>query len=122
MRNPSKPVWLLIGVHTLCLSVGYWFLCQLLISSTEHQAVESGWTDLFSRSGPLAEAAAATKAVDLTSESPALERLRSLVHTLSGVDETSVLLVSDGWNVLTPLSNSVKNGWKSGDRVTWQSD
>ena len=49
MRLPSKPVWLLIGVHTLCLSVGFWFLCQLLVSSTEHQALKDSWSELYSR-------------------------------------------------------------------------
>ncbi len=54
MRLPSKPVWLLIGVHTLCLCVGFWFMYQLVVSSSEHQAAEAARMDLASRSKLLA--------------------------------------------------------------------
>lgn len=122
LRVPSKPVWWLIGVHTLCLCVGYWFMCQLLVSSTEHQALEDAWVDLIDRSEPLALVAGNSVGTDLTSESPAHDRLQSLAESLAGSDQTGVILVSSDWSLLKPISAAALNDWRAGDSVRWQFD
>lgn len=125
MRLPSKPAWLLIGVHTICLGVGFWFLCKLVTSAAEHQAAEAAWIDLASRAQPLADFVAGLELADLQSGSPSHARLQSLVKELAGSDRTRVMLVNENLSLMAresrPLANDT-NHWTVGDRVPWHAD
>lgn len=120
MRLPSKPVWLLIGVHTLCLSVGFWFLCQLLLSSTEHQALKDSWSELYLRSGPVAEVAGSLQVSQPATT--AIQQLRSASLEMPNALQTGTLLVSDGWTVLDAVSVPTTHHWAAGQTVKWQVD
>lgn len=122
MRLPSKPAWLLIGVHTLCLGVGFWFLCKLVISAAEHQATEAAWVDLASRTQPLADFVAGLDVVDLKSDSPSQARLQSLTSELAGGGRTGVLMVNENLTVLPGGLQPSANSWTTGDRVPWHAD
>lgn len=119
MRLQAKPVWLLIGVHTLCLVIGFWFLSQLVISSTEHQISEAAWADLTSHSGELASLAATLGADDFKTDSSTPARLKS-VSTGLGSERAGVVVVNWGWNVMLAASDQASLDWKSGDHIDWQ--
>lgn len=116
MRLPSKPVWLLIGVHTLCLTVGFWFLFQLAVSSTEHHATETAREQLSDRSRQLTDAAR-----NITTFDPAdpqqLELLQQLARDAARRAPTEILLVDQNWNVLKGLSATEE--WNAGDHLNW---
>jgi len=122
MRLPSKPAWLLIGVHTLCLGVGFWFLCKLVISAAEHQAIEVAWVDLASRTQPLAEFVAGLETADLKSGSSAHTQLQSLASDSTVSNRTSVVVVNDHLNLLAGVATSSAHQWATGDRVAWVAD
>lgn len=119
MRLPSKPVWLLIGVHTLCLTVGFWFLFQLAVSSTEHHATETAREQLSERSRQLTDAAR-----NITTFDPAdpqqLELLQQLARDAARRAPTETLLVDQNWNVLKSLSATEE--WNAGDHLNWHPD
>ena len=119
LRLPAKPIWLLIGIHTFFLSVGFWFLYQLLISSTEYQAVETAWNDLAARSKPLIEAAADATADELSFNSRLSSHLKSLASAVPEANRTGVLVVGHNGNLLQPLSDMASKSWKPGERIAW---
>ena len=119
MRLPSKPVWLLIGVHTLCLTVGFWFLFQLAVSSAEHHATEAAREQLSDRVRPLTDAARNITTFD-PNNSQQLELLQQLAGDAARLAPTETLLVDQNWNVLKNLSASKE--WNAGDHVTWHPD
>ena len=118
MRLPSKPVWMLIGVHTLCLAVGFWFLHQLVNSLTEYQAVESRWDELALRSTRLARQADSLNTEDLTSETPAQLRLDAVALEIPNSDQLGIVLVDRNLSVIRPIASNT--AWQAGDTVTWQ--
>lgn len=118
MRLPSKPVWMLIAVHTLCLAVGFWFLHQLVNSLTEYQAVESRWDELAFRSTRLARQAESLNTEDLTPESTAPLKLETVALEIPNSDQLGIVLVDRNLAVIRPLTSNTD--WKSGDQLTWQ--
>ncbi len=122
MRLPSRPVCLLIGIHTCCLCLGFWFLCQIVVSSTEHDAAEGAWSELASNSEKLGEFVGTLTSADLTSDAPAQAELQSLSKNLSGASRKGVMLVNWDWVVVNPISASAVDEWKVGNRVTWQAE
>lgn len=122
MRLPSKPVWLLIGVHSLCLSLGYWFMYQLVVSFTDHQAAQEAWTELAAGSGPLAECVRtwdfSNTETDLSTSTP----FRDAVRRLPRASQVGLMLVNSQGRVMQPLSELASNDWRRGDVVGWQTE
>lgn len=118
MRLPSKPVWMLIAVQTLCLAVGFWFLHQLVSSLAEFQATQARWDELAQRSASLAQQAETLTGADLNTEAQALTRLQSLARELPGASQLGMLLVDRNFNVIQPISQATS--WNAGDRLNWQ--
>ena len=118
MRLPSKPVWMLIGVHTLCLAVGFWFLHQLVNSLTEYQALESRWDELALRSTQLAHYADALNVSDLTSETAVQQKLDAIAKEIPAIEEIGVVLADRNLNVIRSVAS--QDAWKAGDQVRWQ--
>ena len=85
MRFPSRPVCQLIAVHTICLGIGFWFLCQIVVSSTEHEAAEASSGELSSDSGKHAEFVGMRTTSDHIHEAPAQARLLALLPLAAGV-------------------------------------
>lgn len=123
MQLPSKPAWLLIGVHTLCLCVGGWFMYQLVASTTEQQAAEEAWERLATRATPLARLAQTIESADLVSDTEEQAELASLSTSISKVfNHTGVLLVSRSGQVERPVSPTAVDHWKTGDSITWRAE
>jgi HD-GYP domain-containing protein (c-di-GMP phosphodiesterase class II) len=120
MRLPSKPAWLLIGVHTFCLSIGFWFLGQLLISSAEHQVLQDCWADLFSHSAAVGEVAGTLKANEAASIS--IDRLQQAATEAAGNAPAAVVLVSKDWTVLNAVATPDSDRWNTGESMKWQLD
>jgi HD-GYP domain-containing protein (c-di-GMP phosphodiesterase class II) len=99
---------LLIGVHSLCLAVGFWFLYQLVCSSTEHQALEVAWTQLTARSAPLAEFASKLNSSTFPADSFPSDR------------HVQAVLVDRNWTVLKSVQPAESNAWSTGQRAVWQ--
>jgi len=109
----------LLGVHTLCLGIGFWFLCQLMASSTEHQGVEEAWRLLAMRSAPLEEIAGTLNAqagTDPRSEQQLLEVSQALAST----HQLQVILMSGRGTLASVLSSPSDTGWEVGQSLQWQ--
>lgn len=120
MRLPSKPAWLLIGVHTFSLSIGFWFLGQLLISSAEHQVLQDCWADLSSRSAAIAKLAGTLKVNEAASVS--IDRLQQATSEATGNLPVAAVLVSKHWTVLNAVAASGSDHWKIGELMKWHPD
>lgn len=120
MRLPSKPAWLLIGVHTFCLSIGFWFLAQLLISSTEHQVMQDSWQALTSNSAAIAEVATAINGTKTDSSS--FRRLQDAADKAAATGRNVTVLVRKDWTVLKHLSMPVPDQFPVGEQIRWRSD
>ncbi|MBS0203904.1 MAG: HD domain-containing protein [Planctomycetes bacterium] len=119
MRLPSKPAWLLIGVHTLCLSIGFWFLFQLVMSSTEYFAAESARDLLAVHSRKLTDAAHGIDAFD-PANLQQQELLQRTAREVARVSPTGAVLVDQNWNVVNVLSTT--GLWNIGDHLQWESE
>lgn len=120
MRLPSKPAWLLIGVHTFCLSIGFWFLAQLLISSTEHQVLQDSWRELNAGASAIAEAAIG---IDGAQAEPAnIRRLQDAADKAAATGRNAVVLVRKDWTVLKNVSTPTSGQWRVGESIKWRSD
>lgn len=120
MRLPSKPAWLLIGVHTFCLSIGFWFLAQLLISSTEHQVLQDSWQELTVDASAIAEAA--TTINGTKADSANIRRLQDAADKAAVTGPNAVVLVRKDWTVLKSVSTPASDGWPAGESMRWRSD
>ena len=117
MRLPSKPVLLLIGVHTLCLCLGFWFFYQLIASMSAQQGAEAVSEELTVRSARLVQQAGTLQVVDLLAESPAQLQLKSLAFDLPNADQLGMVLVDRNLNVIRPLTPCASSEWQTGDRL-----
>ena len=121
MQLPSKPVWLLIGVHTLCLSVGGWFLYQLISSTTAQQATQDAWEHLANRSVPLAAFAKTAQVTDFRSESTGPSALQTLSIGL-GQDPGPARVVIVDRDGRVVISGDRENPLAGSEPLAWQSD
>ena len=122
MRLPSKPVWFVIGIHTLCVGVGFWFLIQLVISSTENQAYDAAQSELAERTQSLAEPVRALRLDELTFNSPSIAIIQKLAAAIPNAEHTGVVVVNDAWQFQKSVTKVVSESWQIGENVTWKGD
>lgn len=119
MRRPSNTVMVLLGVHTVCLAVGFWFLCQLMASSNEHQGIEASWNRLDARTSEIVELARSLGTNAVEADTQVESRLVSFAQGLSA-NNLEVILVNGGGGLTSVISASPHISWTAGAPVAWQ--
>ena len=119
MRRISRPICLLIGVQALCLGIGFWFQYQLTVSTTEHEALESAWSELALRSHPVASAATRWQASQLSADTPERTQAQTELDSGPDADRSRLLLTDADGKILCHSAKAMSASWQVGQRITW---
>lgn len=122
MRRLSQPVSLMIGVQAICLAVGFWFQYQMTISTTEHDARQSAWSELAFRAHPIISETGHLQVQHLAAGTPELSRLQTLLDSGPDADQTGLLLTDPDGLILCTAAKVAAAHWRVGDRISWHID
>lgn len=122
MRYLSQPVFLLIGVQAICLSVGFWFHYQLTVSTTDFQISESQKTHLLSHSNAIAVAIKSIDPEKMVVGSPEYQRVVDSLNASVGSDDLGAIVTDANGVILCVSDSSEGDHWKIGETVTLKSD
>ena len=120
MRHLSRPLSVMIGLQAICLGVGFWFQHQLVVLTTQREAMESAWTGLVDqashRMGTLRKLM--EKRVDSVILSTAF-----LEDSLEDNPSETAFLVIDGKGLIVGgMRSAMIEGLDLGDKVVWKLD
>ncbi len=119
MHRLSQPVCLMIGAQALCLAVGFWFQYQMAISTAEHEAYESAWSELAVRSQPIVSAAKRWQPEDFAADAPERTRTQALLDSASGADQSRLLLTDASGKILCRSGAEASAPWQVGNQIAW---
>ena len=122
MRRLSQPICLMIGVQALCLAVGFWFQYQLTISTTEHEARQSAWSELALRTHPIMSVAGRLQSHHLTADTSELTQAQALLDSVPEADRAGLLFTDSNGVILYVSAGAAASQWRVGDRVSWHTD
>lgn len=112
----------MIGAQAICLGIGFWFLCQLIVSTTEHDARESAWAELALRSQPIFVAATPWQSRPLSTGTPQRTQVQAVLDSGPDADQARLLLTDGAGKILCVSAGTAATPWKVGDQITWHGD